>query len=576
MNRSKRRTLAAIRMDRRKALQIFAVAGGAAALAACSSNNNNNSNSNTSKTTTNNAPATQAAATGGASATSASVPPTPKSIGVSSATSAAPAQKVKTGGTLTIATQRDATNLDSAMSQDVYSGYVQGLVLEPLFIQTNDFKVTGNLVDKVDNPDDKTYIFHLHPGIKFQDGTDFNADAVKWNLQRHIDNDKSVRHTDVTPITQMDVVDPMTLKITLNAAYAPFLSKLTGGAGYMYSPTTYQKDPAKIQQDLTGAGTGSFKFTSWAHDNQIVLDKNPSFWRKDATGGQYPYLDKIVMKPTPDETQRLNALKNGDVDMIESPPPKDIASITQNKDLIYKQIPGLGMNFIMMEVEKDPFTDPRVRQAFAYAIDRQTIAKTVFFDSVVPSDTEIPGTIPGSIVGPYMNRDVSKAKALLQQAGKPTVSFTMQFSNASPTLQQTAELIKDEAKEAGFDISLQPIEFATLVSNGNKGDYQAGMLGWSGNVDPDNFCYPLFKSDAGFNLAHYKNPDTDAMLVQAQQTLDPEKRTALYKQIMQKLADDEPFIIYNWTVLYQCTRANVQNFQLGPSNWPLLYMVWKA
>jgi len=565
--------IAASRVSRRRALGGGAAATSlmALALAGCSSSNNNGGNKST-----NAAPATSAATTAaGTPSGSPAAPPTAQSIGVSSATAAA-AAKVKTGGTLNIGVSRDATNLDAAKSQDVYSSYVQAQIVEALFLGTNDFKIAGNTVDKVENPDNTTYLFHLHPGIKFQDGTDFNADAVKWNFQRHIDDKASVRNADVKPITAMESVDATTLKITVGAPYAPFLSKLTGGAGYMYSPTTFQKLGANLPNDLTAAGSGPFKFTSWQHDNQITLDKNPTYWRKDDTGTVYPYLDKLILKPIPDENTRLANLKTGDLDYIESPPPKDLKSIQSNSDLVYKQIPGLSFSFIMLEVEKDPFQDKRVRQALSYSIDRQAVADTVNFGTVVPADTEIPGTLFGSIQGPYLKQDIAKAKSLLQQAGKSSVDFTIQYSNASPLLQQTFELMKDQMSPAGLNMTLQPIEFATVVDNGNKGNYQAGGLGWNGAVDPDGFCYQLFKTKAGFNLSHISDANLDALLDKGQQTLDVAARTEIYHQIMQTLIDLQPFVIFSWGVFQQTTRKNVQNFQLGPSIWTQMQMVWKS
>lgn len=569
--------IATSRVSRRRALGGGAAATSlmALALAGCGSSNNNGGKSN------NNAPASGNTASGGATTAagtpsgSPAAPPTAQSIGVGSATAAAN-QKVKTGGTMTFGIFSDATNLDTVKSQDVYSNWVITQVAQPLFYGTNDFKIAGFLVAKVENPDDTTYLFHLKPGIKFQDGTDFNADAAKWNLQRHIDTTSSVRHADVAPITGMESVDASTLKISVKAPYAPFLSKLTGGAGAMYAPTTAQKLGDKLNSDLTQAGSGPFKFTTWDRGNQIVLDKNPAYWGKDSNGTQYPYLDKFVLRPIPDENTRLANLKTGDIDWCDTPPPKDVKSIQSNPDLVYKQIPGLSFSFIMLEVEKDPFQDKRVRQALSYAIDRQAVVDTVYFGTQVPADTEIPGTLFGSVQGPYLKQDIAKAKALLQQAGKGNVDFTVQFSNQSPTIQQTFELMKDQISPAGFNMTLQPIEFATLVDNGNKGNYQAGGLGWNGAVDPDGFCYNLFHTGAGFNLSHVSDPNLDALLDKGQQTLDVGARTEIYHQIMQTLIDLQPFIIYQWGVFQQTTRKNVQNYQLGPSIWTLMHMVWKS
>ncbi|GEM_PF-482001 len=571
--------LAASRVNRRRALGGGAAATSlmALALAGCGSSNNNGGKNNNSGS---NPPPSTATSSGGATTAagtpsgSPAAPPTAQSINAGSPTAAA--SKVKTGGTMTFGTSRDVTNLDSGKSQDVYSAWVQAQIVEPLFIGTNDFKIAGNTIDKVENPDNTTYLFHLHPGIKYQDGTDFNADSVKWNLQRHIDDKTSVRTADVKPITAMESVDANTLKITVSAPYAPFLSKLTGGAGAMYSQAAFQKLGANLPNDLTAAGSGPFKFTNWDHGNQVVLDKNPAYWRKDANGIQYPYMDKFVFKNIPDENTRLANLRTGDNDWIDTPPPKDIKSILSNPDLVYKQVPGLSFSFVMMETEKDPFQDKRVRQALSYAIDRQTIVDTVYFGTQVVADTEIPGSLFGSVQGPYLKQDIAKAKDLLKQAGKDTVAFSAQYSNAAPVIQQTFELMKDQISPAGFNMSLQPIEFATLVDNGNKGAYQAGGLGWSGAVDPDGFCYQLFHTGAGFNLAHISDPNLDALMDKGQQTLDVGARTEIYKQVMQTLIDLQPFIIYSWGVYQQTTRKNVQNYQIGPSIWPLMHMVWKS
>jgi peptide/nickel transport system substrate-binding protein len=550
-------------------------------LAACgSSNNKNNNKSSNAPATSSSAPAASVAAASGSPAAGASATTiAPKSVNAASPTAAS--GPVKTGGTLTFGISRDPTTFDTIKSQDVYSNYVIGLVVEPLFAAASDgkggFIIGPNLVEKSDSTDAQTYTWLLKSGVKFQDGTDFNADAVKWNIQRHIDDKTSVRNQDVSVITDMTVVDPMTLKVTLNAPNAAFLSKLTGGAGSMYSPTQFQKVGGdKVAADLTNLGSGPFKFVSWQKGVQVELDKNPSYWQKDANGTAYPYLDKIIMKPIPDENTREANLKTGDVDMIEQPPPKDLKSLQANSDLVYKQIPGLSFNFITLNTAKPPFDNKLVRQALSYALNRQEVVDTVFFGTAVVADTEIPGVLPGSKLGPYVKQDTAKAKALLQQAGQTNVSFTMTYSNASPVIEQTAQLFKAEAQAAGFNITLQPIEFATVVSDDDAGNYQASMIGWNGSADPDGFVFPLFKTGAGFNLSKISDSELDALLDKGQQTIDPATRVTVYNQIIDKLNDLQPFIIYSWGVYQQMSRKNVQNFQIGPSQYTWLYKVWKS
>src|SRR5579859_3112256 len=225
------------------------------------------------------------------------------------APAASAAGKPVKGGQLVVATSRDATTFDPTKSQDVYSNAVIGLVADSLYKVDDKAQVVGSLVAKTDNPQPNVYIMTLRPGIKFQDGTDLNSEAVKFNLERNINDPKATTIQDVKDITAIDTPDPLTVKITLKGPFAPFLSKLTNGAGFVLSPTAVQKLGDNLPRDLTGAGSGPYKFTSWQPDNQIVLDRNPDYWGKDADGTQLPYMDKITIKPFPDENVQLTNVK---------------------------------------------------------------------------------------------------------------------------------------------------------------------------------------------------------------------------------------------------------------------------
>jgi ABC-type transport system substrate-binding protein len=200
-----------------------------------------------------------------------------------------------------------------------------------------------------------------------------------------------------------------------------------------------------LSRDLTGAGSGPYKFVSWQPDNQIVLDRNPDYWDKDADGTQLPYA-------------------------------------------VYF---GLGQS-LQLPV-------PAVL-AWAYAKDNP----------------------------PYTARDVDKTKQELQSAGVSNVSFTFQISNASPQLQQIAELVQNQLKDVGITMEIQLIEFATVIQNGNTGDYQALSLGWSGSVDPDGNLYPLLYTKAGFNFAKYGNAEFDKLLDAGRTNLEQAKRGQAY------------------------------------------------
>jgi peptide/nickel transport system substrate-binding protein len=389
----------------------------------------------------------------------------------------------------------------------------------------------------------------MRKGIKFHDGTDMNAEAVKFNIQRHIDDTKSVRNADVKDITSIETPDASTVRITLKGPFAPFISKLTGGAGTILSPAAVAKLGEGLQRELTGAGTGSFKFTEWKKDTQMSVDRNDGYWLKDADGSAIPYLDKIVYKPFPDENVRLTNLKTGEADaLIGNPPYKDVADLKKDANLVFKEIPGFGFSFAMMNTEKEPFNTPAARRAFSYAIDREQIKKVVFFDIGKVLDSPIPETIPWAYEKdnrPYIKRDIAKAKQELAAAGKPSgFKFTLQIQNNSPQIQQTAELMKDQIKEAGLDMTIELVEFGTLVQNGNAGNYQAGLIGWSGGIDPDNNLYNLWYTKAGFNLSKYSNPQFDKLLDEGRTTLEQAKRATIYKQAIKIFLEDQPFFIY--------------------------------
>jgi len=495
---------------------------------------------------------------GGASGSATSAP--------SAQTTQSRATKPVKGGTLNVVMSRAATNFDPIRQNDAFSSTVLNTVVDTLYEIDSKGSVVGRLVEKTENPSANVYVMTLRKGIMFQDGTPLNAEAVKFNLERHIQNAQSVRHQDVRDITSIETPDASTVKITLKTPFAPFASKLTGGAGYILSPTAIQKLGEGIQRDITGAGSGAYKFVSW---------------QKDAAGEALPYLDKLVFKPFPDENARLINVKTGDADvMVGNPPYKDVADLKKETGLTVDEVAGIGYSLFMMNTEKEPFNDVRVRRAFSYAIDRAQIRKTVYFDNGKLLDTPVPESISWAHdkAAPYARRDIAKAKSELQAAGKNSVKFTLQISNASPELQAVAELVKDQIKEAGLEMEIQLLEFATVIANGAARQFQSLGLGWTGDIDPDT-VYALYRSGAGINYPKYANPQVDKLLDDARQTVDQSKRAEAYKQFQKIVWDEQPYLVYFNAPQIATYRKNVQSYPnnyngyWGPRDFD---KVWKA
>lgn len=507
-----------------------------------------------------------ACGSGGKSETGSSQPAQSGASPAAQQQSGGGAKPVK-GGTLTIAMERDSTTFDNLKTSDVYSSMVLDNVVEPLFEVDANGKVVGRLVEKSENPQPNVYVWTLRKGIKFTDGTDFTSEVVKFNLDRHRNDPMAVRNQDVKDITNIETPDPSTVKITLKSAFRPFESKFTGQAGYMYNPKAVQALGESLQRDLKDAGTGPFKFVEWKKDTQVVLERNPNYWGKDKDGMQLPYLDRLVFKPFPDENVRLTNVKTGEADALAGNPPyKDVKDLKASTDLTVKEIPGVGFQFISMNMSKPPFDNVNLRRAISYAIDRDQIRKTVYFENGKVLDSPIPESLPAwyqkdASYHPYLKPDTAKAKQELAAGGKPNgFKFTFQISNASPQLQQTAELIKDQLKAIGVEMEIQLIEFAKVVSNGQSGDFEALGLGWSGSVDPDGDSYTLFYTKAGFNFSKISNPAIDKTLDEGREQIDPEKAKAAYDQFVKLFQEQAPWIVYWNSPQISTVRKKVQNY----------------
>ena len=505
--------------------------------------------------------------------------------GKRSSTTAAGTPSPVRGGTLTVRMPSDVSLFDYAYEHDGYSNFVLQQAVEPLLVHTPDAKPTGLLATSWENPDDKTYVFHLRQGVTFQDGTAFNADAVDYSMSRIRSDKASFRYQDLTFVDKVEKPDQNTVKITLSSPFAPFLESLTGDAGRVISPVIgekYGKD--KLATDLTNQGSGPFKFVEWKTGDHVTLVRNEAYWGKDSAGSPLPYLDKLVFRVIPDENAGLASLRSGEIDAFQpgtSPPPKDTASVKTDAALAYRVIPALGYQPIYFNQQKEPFGNKEIRQAIAYAVDRAPIATNVLFDTVVATDVIFNPSIWAYEPGyhPYLKRDVAKAKQLLAQAGKPNgFSFSFLIATGSPAGQQWAELLKDQVKDAGIEMTITDLDFPKQITAVTAGDYQASTIGWGPGYDPDSFVYSHFSTKGPLNArTHYNNPQVDSLIDQARTTLDANARKPLYQQIQRiVIGDDAVFCILYNTTSADVSLKKVQNYPLGPTAAVGLSQVWKT
>ncbi len=397
--------------------------------------------------------------------------------------------------------------------------------------------------------DNKGLVFHLRQGVKFQDGTPFDAAAVKVQhraqprtarLEPQGRNQRGDRRRgDRRPHGQAGAV----------AAFgAPLLAALTDRAGMIVSPTAAEKEGVNFSAHPVCAGP--FKFAERVAQDRIVLDRFADYWNKDQI-----HFEKIVFLPIADSTVRLANLQSGALDLIERVAATDLDTVKHDSRLALAMITSLAYQGITINLNngdraKNPLgQDKRVREALELSIDRAALNQVVFNGEFQPGNQwDPPGNRYYIKDYPIPGRDVAKAKAakLLAAAGVPRPSFEMMVPT-HPEIERAAQVIQAMAAEAGFDIKIRATEFTSALDHSVSGDYQAFLVGWSGRTDPDGNIYNFSscKGPKALNVTHYCNKDVDAALDAARLTSDPAARTAQYKIVADHVLKDRP-VIYLW------------------------------
>jgi peptide/nickel transport system substrate-binding protein len=392
------------------------------------------------------------------------------------------------------------------------------------------------------SPDNKALTLHIRKGVTFHDGEKLDAAAVKFNLERHKTMQGSSRRGELAPVTGIDVVDPYTVRLDLNAPFAPLLSMLTDRSGMMVSPKA-----AKAEGEKFGAKpvcSGPFKFVSRVAQGPITLQRYDGYWNKAAI-----HFDKVIFTPVVDSTVRLANLKSGQLDLIERFAPSDMKSIQADSRLKISKIVEIGYQGITINVgksdlaQKNPLgKDPRVREAFELSLDRQGIVDVAQEGEAVPGNQWVaPNNAWYAKSVPIPKRDVEKAKALLREAGVTNPAFTLMTPTTSDA-QRLAQVVQAMAKEAGFDVKIQLTEFSTSLDLADKGQYEAFVLAWSGRADPDGNLQSHLGCKAPLNYAGYCDQETNDLINKSRMTVDRAERQKLFDQIAARIAKDRPIV----------------------------------
>jgi peptide/nickel transport system substrate-binding protein len=439
---------------------------------------------------------------------------------------------------LRIGLNDDPDALDPTISRAYVGRLVFAALCDKLFDVTPDLKIVPQLATGYEwAGDQRSVVLKLRPGVKFHDGEPFNAEAVKFNIERHINTPGSFRKPEIGQIASVEVLNDLTVRLQLSEPLVPLLAALTDRSGMMVSPKA-----AKALGDKLGAKpvcAGPYRFVERVAQGKIVLEKFPDYWDKANI-----HIDRVEFVPITDSTARLASLRSGDLHMIERASPTDLAEIRGDARLKVVGVPELGYQMIPLNVANGPraktLADVRVRQAIDLAIDRETLVKTVFNNEYIPGNQWIsPTSMYYNAKFPVRKRDVARARQLLKEAGQPNLTFTL-ILPPERDRQEAAQIIQAMLAEAGITMNLQTQENVTMLTNGRKGDFEAYFTFWSGRPDPDGNVFTHNTCKGAQNDSHYCNAEVDALLTKARQTPEPAERKKLYDQATEHLMRDLP------------------------------------
>jgi peptide/nickel transport system substrate-binding protein len=488
-------------------------------------------------------------------------------IAVAGLMATASAQGQKTGGLLKAALDLDPPTMDPHLSGSAVDRQVfQNLYDKLVDIDENLAIVPMLAASWTISPDGKTVTFKLRQGVKFHDGTPFNAEAVKDNFDRMRDSKfPSARRSEIAPVANVVPVDASTVQITLERPYSPLLYVLTDRAGMMLSPTATQKDGLNFT--LHPVGTGPFVFVEKIPQDHITLRRNPDYWEKGL-----PHLDGIVYRMITDDNARVANLKSGDVDIVGTVPLPQVKELTADAAR-----PGAGFRLlqhgaiawtaIALNVTKPPFDNKLLRQAFAATVDRDAIANVVLQGAAYPAHFFFPNGTPAyDAAWKLPPHNVALAKEKLQ-AGGHSEGFTFTFLT-QPGQQRlaVAQAIQAMAADAGIQMKIQVVDQGTIIDAISHLKEEAALIEWSGRPDPDFDIYP-FTTQSGigsFNYTGYNNQRVQTLLDAARYLGAMSQRRRAYGEVTKLLADDVPYVWLYFPKEYKLISTRVHGFVQVP------------
>ena len=477
------------------------------------------------------------------------------------------------GGELNIAIGTDPEMIDPIRATSSPAAMVMVHIMETLFDYTVDGEIVPLLARDYDVSDDGlVWDLFLREGIEFHDGTPFNAEAVKYNLERMLDPaNEAVYAFLIDEISEIEVLDEYTVRIKTGEPFAPIMAHLSHNFLSMVSPTAAEKYGDDFNENPVG--TGPFTFESWTRGEKLSVVKNEDYW------GDNAYLDRVNFLIVPEDATRVVMLETGEADAIMRVPPRDVERLGDRANTEVLSVPSVRTIYIGFNCQKEPFTDPRVRQAINYGVHNQAITDHILGGAGRPSDAPISPGLFGYSPQERYDFNPEKAKALLAEAGfEDGLKATLHHPVGRYLMDEVvAQAVQSQLTEIGVELELITMEWATyLEATGKRYDeaeQELYMLGWGCVTgDADYGLYSMFHSTQwrpdGPGRSYYKNERVDELLQRARVTADEDLRADLYAESIELIWEDAP-----WLFLHSESQLNGYNTRVqGLIHHPLEFI----
>ncbi len=482
----------------------------------------------------------------------------------------------------------DASNLLPVLASDASSSEIAGLIYNGLVRYDKDLRLEGELAESWEvSADNLVITFHLRPGVKWHDGAPFSAEDVLFTYQTYIDPAVPTAYAEnYKQVDKVEVLDPLTLRVSYKKPLARAL--VSWAVGIMPKHLLAGQDVTKSPLSRAPVGTGPYKFVEWLPGEKIVLEANPDYFE-----GR-PWLNRVVYRIIPDESTMFLELKAGGLDMMGLTP-LQYARQTDSADFSrrfnkYRYL-SFAYTYLGYNLKRPMFKDQRVRQALAFAINKQEIIDGVLLGlGQEATGPYKPGTWPYNAAVKRYPYDPARAKELLAEAGwgdsdgdgvldkeGQPFAFTIVTNQGNDQRTKSGEIIQRRFREIGVDVKLRVIEWASFLKEFiNPGNFDATILGWTIPIDPDGYnVWHSSKTGPGeLNFVGFKNAEVDELLEKGRRTLDQAQRKVYYDRFQEILAEEQPYTFLYVPDALPVVAARIHGIEPAPAGISYNFSKW--